>query len=263
MRTPRSQHVRLRRILFSALFIIFAFHELGFTETQQQKTYVYNFKYLGMTVANGGITISDTLMADGIHASSIRTHATSLPAPSILFRINNTYHTLVDTATGFPILYKKDIQQSNIREDTHVRFDQKNMRMYNADEGEIVLSAPTHNFFSALYYLMNYSFQPKEVLNFPVYAAGSLWEVMAKAITTEKIVSPVGTYRTVLVEIEFHRHPSFQGQKRDTDVLTNRLLQEGVKTYLWFSTASHSILVKGEYELFPARLQMILSNATQ
>lgn len=258
MRIPSSHRGRFWFILFTTLLTISTSHGVSRSQAQKQKTYIYSFKYLGMTVAHGAITISDTLTDDGLRVEYIRTSATSLPATSVLFKIHNSYFTLIDSVTGFPILYHKAIEQSNLSEDIHFRFDQENLRVHSAQGEEFSLSAPTHNFFSALYVMMNHTFQPKEVLRLPVYAAGNIWEVKAKAVQTEKIVTSTGTYPTVRVEIEFSRSPEFKRPTKKTDVLTNRLLNEGVRTYLWLSAAENGVVAKAEYELFPARLQMIL-----
>lgn len=259
MRYPILLQLRFWCIIHCTLFAFSAPSVLSSGETQRQETYVYSFQYLGLTVAEGTITISDTLMDDGTSGKYMKTRATSLTAASVLFRIDNKYSTLIDTATCLPLLYTKNIEQTNLSQGCHFQFDQKNLCILSAEGEKISLAAPTHNFFSALYYMMNHTFQPKEILRLPVYAAGNIWEVRAEALKTEMIATSIGTYRTVQVEIEFHRPSNFQEQTRKTDVLTNRLLQEDVKTYLWFSATENGVVVKAEYELFPAGLRMMLA----
>lgn len=233
------------------------------SESSGREISLYSFKYLGITVAHGAITISDTLTDDGRPAKRIEARATSLSSTSFLFKINNRYITTVDAETGYPTLYEKDIEQSNFSQKSRIRFDQKHRRVYGSEVGEVLLPTSVHCFFSALYYVRNHSFQPKEVVCLPVYAAGSAWDVRAKALTTKKIITPAGAYQTVLIEIDFKRSASLHDQKIDTDVLTNRLVGEGKKTHIWISTGQKHTVIKGEYELFPTGLQMILAEHRQ
>lgn len=256
MRTVKAQRLRLCFIL--TLLLCGALGPYGWGKSQGEIS-LYSFRYLGMTVARGAITISDTLTEDGRPAQRIEARATSVPLTSFLFRVRNRYTTVLDTETGYPLLYEKEIEQSNLCEKVLIRFDQVHRRIYGNDERGVPLTEPTHCFISALYLLMNHTFQPEETVSFPVYAAGTLWEVRAKALRAEKVVTPAGTYPTVLVEIAFHRSVPPRGPKMRTDVLTSRMVSEEKKTSLWFSTGRNRIMVKGQYELFPTRLQMILT----
>jgi hypothetical protein len=232
-------------------------------EPSPGKTYSYSFKYLGMTVAHGRIALSDTVTNEGVSGTHIEASATSLPATSLLFTINNRYSTIVESSTGFPLFYEKHITQSNFEENISFRYDQKNLLIFNSGGETLSLSSPTHNIFSALYFMMNHRFQPKETLSLPVYAAGHMWEVTAKALRTERLATPFGTHPTVLVEIEAHSASPLQRQKKNTDVLTHRILNTEEKTFLWFSADGTGTLLKGEYKLFPANLRMHLNEPEQ
>ena len=253
------QQLRYSCSFFVIVCTMFAHHEWSQCEPSQVKTHSYSFTCMGMTVAHGTITLSDTVTSEGVPVTHIEAQAVSLPAPSLLFKINNRYSTTVDSSTGFPLLYEKNIIQSNFEEDMSFRYDQKSLHIFTSGGETISLSTPTHNIFSALYSLMNRRFQHKEIRSLPIYAAGYMWDVTAKALRTERLATPVGTHTTVMVEIEVHPTSPLHKQKKNTDVLTHRIVTTGEKTFLWFSADGTSGLIRGEYELFPANLQMHLT----
>jgi len=249
----------LVRVLFVLTLLLGRSRGSCQTEPSRAEVCLYTFKYVGLTVAHGAITISDTIGDDDQPARQIDARATSLPATSFLFMIKNRYTTVVDSHTGYPLLYEKDIEQSNLCEKVITRFNEEGRMARCGDGEEIDLSLPTHTFFSALLHMIRRTFQPREVVRLPVYAAGLVWEARAEAVRAEKLVTPAGTYQTVCVEVSFERSAPLNRREKSTDVLTNRLIREGAKTYLWFSTGHRRILVKAEYELFPSRLHMILN----
>lgn len=233
------------------------------SETSQRNIFSYSFKYLGLTVAHGSITISDSLLEEGRPVKQINARASSVSPTSFLFRFDNQYITRVDATTGYPMNYEKRIEQNNFQEQAVINFDQEQRQISYSKDRTISPSGPTHNLFSTLYFLLNHTFQPNEVIDLSVFAAGRLWQVKAQAVKAEKMSTPSGTYPTVMIEIAFHSSTSARDQSMDTDVLTNRLTREGKKMTLWISTKKERTLVKGEYELFPTHLQMILTNYCQ
>jgi len=224
---------------------------------------MYTYKYLGLTVAQGSMSVSDSTDENGHPLTLIEAHASSSSPTSFLFKIHNRYTTTIDGRTGYPVTYEKSILQSNFEEQRLIRFDQEQGCVYGGSDESVSSPGPVHNFFSALYSVVNHPFQSREVLHIPIYAAGRIWNVKAEALQAEKVMTPTGSFLTVLVEIECCPSASGDDFRIDTDVLTNRLISGGKKTRLWISTGKIQTLIKGEYELYPTALQMILTDYHQ
>ena len=258
----RLSTVFQRRCVFTTLIIIYGFFpSKGWSQnrTSQREVSLYTFKYLGLPVAQGYINISDTLIEDGRWVKHIEACASSVSPTSFLFNIDNRYVTTIDAKTGYPLAYEKIIEQSNFSEKILIHFDQKQGYIHSGNDHLATLTHETHNFFSALYFLLNHSFQPHEVLHLPVFAAGEIWEAEIQALRVEKVVTEVGAHPAVFIEIEFQRSSPTHNTIMNTDVLTHRLISEGKKTRVWISIGQERTMVKGIYSLFPAELQMILT----
>jgi len=231
--------------------------------TSHRERTTYTFTYLGFPVAQGSIIISNSTDEDNSSVTMIETRASSSSPTSFLFKIDNRYTTTLDPETGFPLTYEKSIIQSNFKEQTFLRFDQDQGTIYRNAVPCAFHPHPVHNVFSALHHIINHSFGAKEVLAFPVYAAGHIWNVKIEAIGVEKITLPVGSFPAVLLEVEFCPSSSKDTLNIDTDVLTNRLIRGGKKTRLWISRGKQKSLLKGEYELYPTSLHMTLTEKGQ
>jgi len=232
------------------------------TEGQQaDREYAeYIFSYVGFTVARGDLAVMDTFTAGGQPARRIEVRASSVPVTSFLFRLDNEYITTIDPLTGYPLEYSTRIAQSNFAEESTVSFDRKNGTVYQGKGSAISFPEPVHNIFSALYLLFHHTFQPREKMHLPVYAAGQIWNVRVEAVKVEKVATEAGVCSAVLVDIAFTRSEALPERDVETDVLTSRLTSEGKKTRLWISTGNRHGMVKGEYDLFPAPLQMMLTS---
>ena len=217
----------------------------------------YAFKYLGLTIAQGSIAVSESTAGNGSPLTVLEARAASSPATSFLFRIDNHYTTVIDGLTGYPVLYTKSIAQTNFREETTLHFSRD--RLWGHGQDTLSLPQPAHTLFSALFVLLNHRFQPREVLHLPVYAAGQIWTAAAEAVRLEKVTTPLGPHSAVLVEIRFSPAALVDASQRETDVLTNRLISEAKTTRLWISRGPDPLLVKSEYALYPGALQMILT----
>ena len=253
------------RFVFSLLIITWGFVasdgrcRWSQNRSLQREMSLYSFTYLGLSVARGHISISDTLTENGRSVTRIEACASSVSPTSFLFRIDNRYITTIDAKTGYPLTYEKIVEQSNFSEQTLILFDQEGGHIYCGNDHMTTIASETHNFFSTLYFLLNHTFRPHEVMHLPVFAAGQIWQVTTKPLKIERVVTKAGTYPAVLFEIEFQGSSSKPNQIMDTDVLTHRLISEGKKTHMWLSTSQDQTVVKGTYSLFPADLQMILT----
>ena len=241
---------------------VFSYGQTTWTSFPRE-IFSYTFTYFGLTVAHGSLTLTDSLSEEGRAVKLINARATSVSPTSFLFKIDNQYQTSIDANTGYPMSYMKNIDQSNFIEKTSISFDQEQGRIHFNHNDSLFLSTPTHNLFSALYFLMNHTYRAREVIHLPVFAAGHLWEVEAESVRMDKIITSAGVYSTVCVEIEVLPSTSLPHQGLRTDVLTHRLIKEGKKTYVWISTDQEGAMVKGTYELFPTELQMILTDHRQ
>lgn len=231
--------------------------------TSHREKATYTFTYLGFPVAQGSIIISDSTDTDNRTVKVLEALASSSSPTSFLFKIDNRYITTVDPETGFPLTYEKSIIQSNMEEHTLHRFDQERGIIYRDDRQVASHSSPVHTFLSALDHIINHSFEARQVLELPVYAAGRVWNVKVEAIRVDKIRTPMGSVPSVLVEIQFCPASSGDTVKMKTDVLTNRLTSGGENTRLWISLGNQPVLVKAEYTLYPSSLHMNLSGKGQ
>lgn len=220
----------------------------------------YVFSYVGLAVARGSLAVTDTATAEGRPARCIEVRASSVAAASFLFHLDNEYITLIDSLTGYPLEYSTRITQGNFAQNATVHFDQKDSSVLVDNNKFVSSSGPVHNIFSALYSLFHHTFLPSETMHLPVYGAGQIWDVEVEAVKVERVATEAGAFSAVLVNISFTPSGDMPPKNVETDVLTNRLTREGKKTRLWIAAGNRRGLVKGEYDLFPAQLYMILTS---
>ena len=105
--------------------------------------------------------------------------------PSRIYRVENHYETIIDLATGLPVRYAKRCDEARFQEHSATTYAQaEGWRRYTSktppSETTQELLGPTHNLFSALYFLRQHNFRTQVPVRFLLDAKGASWQAEAR-----------------------------------------------------------------------------------
>ena len=111
--------------------------------------------------------------------------ASTTALPSRIYRVDNRYETLLDMGTGLPIRYEKVIDEAYFKEKSAITYAQDaGQRLSTSGDASTpvaqALVGPTHNLFSALYFLRQQNFRTDDPVRFLLDAKGIYWQAIAR-----------------------------------------------------------------------------------
>ena len=145
----------------------------------------YSVRWSRLPVVDATFRLEPT--EDGVSGPVRRliVEAFTKPLPSRIYRVDNRYETLLDVATGLPIRYDKNCDEAYFQEQATIIYAQASghrLRRLNGGSGPSTQSllGPTHNLFSALYFLRQHDFRGDEPVRFLLDAKGAYWNASAR-----------------------------------------------------------------------------------
>lgn len=201
-----------------------------------------SIRYLGIPVVNVSMqTSSDSLIV----------HAESTALASLAADMNNSY--MINYENNFlPKTYKKIIEQKDYQENRVTSYNRKEQtakRVSFIDSTQNVnypILQHTRDFFSALSYLRH---AQKESGTIILDANKLLWSSKFKLLKTETLKTKIGKIKCDKYLVEFSK---LSNKKRErSDMLTNNLVDEEKKLYLWLTKDNKRIPVKAKFQMSP------------
>ncbi|RLC47760.1 MAG: hypothetical protein DRH57_03475 [Candidatus Cloacimonadota bacterium] len=169
-------------------------------------------------------------------------------------KICNKYQCL--SAENFlPFIYTKEIHQSNYQEQCIIQYKHKTKEALKKDilngiNEKYTIKNNTYDFFSGLFYIRSQDLQVNDSISFFVDANAVIWKIRAVMIKKDKLKTKIGTFDAIKCQITFERI-SKKKRASNSDILTNNLVSEKNKLYLWFSDDDNHIPLKAVYDMFP------------
>ncbi|MDY6915887.1 MAG: DUF3108 domain-containing protein [Candidatus Cloacimonadota bacterium] len=182
---------------------------------------------------------------------SVWVHAKSTKLASIAANMDNIY-TINYQNDFIPKKYRKKIDQKDYSENRITYYDRENMiarrisKIDSAKNTTYNITADTRDFFSALSFLR---FTKKSSGTITLDANRLLWQANYKSIKKENLKTSLGKIDCNKYEIEFVKDTKKNRER--SDMLTNNLVDEDKKLYLWITDDSRGIPVKAQFKMSP------------
>ncbi len=207
----------------------------------------FSIRYLGIGVVD--VCMADTTLQE---CRQLKVTALSTSLAGLFTEMDNTY---ISQYLGdyLPLRYIKNINQYRYREDRTISYDRRNllaMRESRIDSTlcrQYGIMADSRDFFSALYYLRKADFDT--LRSMPLDANALIWTANISIDARETISTMFGKKETIKVRIDFRR--TTDGKKERSDMLTNKLVDEEVPMYIWFTDDKRRLPVKAKFDSSP------------
>ena len=154
---------------------------------------------------------------------------------SRIFKVRDEIESLVDRGDFSTLQYHKVLDERGKKKDELTVIDES--RKVATRKGKTIpVPKPIYDPLSLIYYIRTLDLSPGQTHEFPVISDGKLYTLHVIVLRREKLVTPAGTFETVVIE---PRMESTAGIYRDDQ---NRLL-------LWYSDDERKIPVRIRSEL--------------
>ena len=153
-----------------------------------------------------------------------------------------------ESLSGLPRFYREKIQEGKTRTLKEARFDFDRLFVDNRDllkknERGDPITARTFDSLSSLYFIRSSPLPPGASISFDIYDFKRLWNTEVRVVKRERLATPVGTFRTVMVTSQL----KFKGVSSRVGSLT-----------VWLSDDSRRIPVKMTTRLKVGEITMTL-----
>ena len=231
---------------------------LSYDSAQSQDRFInekftYNLTYLGVPTADAYISVAETLLADGRKAIHLGVLARTTSIFSSIYKLENYYQTYIDSATGLPFRYIKDIQQSTVEQHGEVSYDQSGgMAVFTGGrfKSKVVSSIQqnSHNLFSYVFFLRRQRLSENWKCESNLDVESEPWKIKAEVVSKELVPAAGKMMEAYKVSIRFV--PVKKERKRkNTDILTRRVATSQTRVYFWIGVDSPFPVLRIENEM--------------
>lgn len=132
----------------------------------------------------------------------VRFEARSLKSLEFLYKVINSYRSIVDVSGIFPWMFEQSIRENKYKYDFQARFDQYNQIAY-VDKKQYPVPEYVHDVISAFYYVRTLnlsSLKPGSIINLRNFWKDSTFTLGVRVHNKTEVKVPAGTFKCVVVE---------------------------------------------------------------
>lgn len=255
----RKTRLSILLILFAAIHLVWAdchvidVHRFLRFENEQL---LFSMKFKGLSTAKSRMS----LQSKGDFVKILWTvHTRSIF--NLLFHIDNRYESLIDRQSGELLETMKKIDQKNIQQIFHIRYDWKNLQARTDDGLHWQVEKNCIDLLTMLYQIR--AMDPGKTMNldFLLDVESQLWQVKGTVKGRGKIDGPFSHLSARQIVLTFQ--PSGQLKKRSwkTDLLTNRIARPGGELVLWLGSPPEQLPLLIQFGAEGSVVQMKLQKA--
>jgi Protein of unknown function (DUF3108) len=163
----------------------------------------YTVRYGFVTAGTGAFTVMPTLTTRrGVPCYDVRFEVRSLKNLDWLYRVYDTYRTLMDTTTLLPLFFEQHNREGRYQNDTYAEFDHAR-RVARTSDGEFPIDAQTFDVVSALFYVRTLSLTSAkrgDVLTLRNFIDGRSYDLKVRILGRETVETQAGTFRCISIE---------------------------------------------------------------
>ncbi|HMC21452.1 MAG TPA: DUF3108 domain-containing protein [Thermoanaerobaculia bacterium] len=197
-----------------------------------------DFELTWLLVTGGGMRMTIGPVPNDPAHFRITSIAKSSSSFSFIFKVRDAMTSIVNRDDFSTIRYEKHLNERGRRKDDTTIIDERRKiatrRRPNHDTEQIIVPKPVFDPLSLVYHLRSLDLRPGNVHRFTVFADGKVYTLEANVARTETIGTPMGTFKTIVVEPKMLAGGLF----RDEGTLT-----------IWYSDDARHIPVRIRSEL--------------
>ncbi len=163
----------------------------------------YNVGYKFITAGTGAFKIAPKLVErNGIPCYDITFEVQSLKSLDWVYKLRNTYRTLVDVDGVFPWFFEQHNREGNYRRDFWAELDQRKHSAKTSD-GEFAIEPFTHDVVSAFFYVRTLNLKNTkrgDVVNLKNFADKDVYDLKVRILGRQTVQTDVGTFNCVGIE---------------------------------------------------------------
>lgn len=223
----------------------------------------YKLSYLSFSAASVSFQVTGIVNINDRPCYRLVTDAQTTSFFSAFYDLHNTYETFVDTVTGLPLRYTKNIAQKTLRQHLTINYDHDNQTaQYDGGKWDSVFTVnvqpESHTLFSALFDLRRRTMYEGKQWVYNLDNETEPWKIQVTVLSRENIPAAGKEYPAYKLQVRFT--PVGEEKKRKhTDIVTRRLVQSATKLYYWIEADAPHRGVQIEHETSPFSTYTILT----
>ncbi|MDO9577055.1 MAG: DUF3108 domain-containing protein [Candidatus Cloacimonadales bacterium] len=221
---------------------------------------LYAVERIDLSIRYLGLPVVDVVMTDDGEKIQVTAKATTIA--SIAARMDNQYISYY-SADFLTDKYRKIIRQKDYREDRITLYDRDGLVAHRIsyilpeENREYSIVKESRDFYAALFYLRKMiGIQAKGEIWLDANAL--IWKAKYEIIGTEELNTELGHMDAIKVKFTFKQIS--KGEKENSDMLTNNLVNEDRSLIFWFSNDDRKIPLKAKFLMKPFPVTWKLEN---
>lgn len=165
---------------------------------------IYDVSWTGV---KAGTTVQEATTKGGeLH---IVTTTRSMPWIDTFFKVDDRAESIVQRGSGdrfgFPTYFRNKISEGNHRKLKEARFDQQKLKVESRNllkktQRVDKIGPNTFDPLSVVYYVRSLQLTPGTSLHVNIYDCKKLWNTEVKVLNREEVETPVGRFKTIVVQ---------------------------------------------------------------
>lgn len=215
----------------------------------------YKLTYLKIPAVDISFSLLDTVEFENKKALRFVGKAKTTGFFHFVFKLTNSYETLIELESKKTLKFTKDCNQTNITQTLTTIYDRENNKAnYCFSFGKNYsqeVPPETIDFLTMIFRLLEAEVAEGDSVNFTLDVEGILWKVTAFAKALEVVETQKGSFEATPFYFNFGQVIKGEVREHKTDVVSNRVASMNAGLAVWVSKEKPKRIVKVIYDLSP------------
>jgi hypothetical protein len=163
----------------------------------------YNVGYKGIVAGTGTFKIAPKAVErSGASCFDINFEAQSLKSLEWIYKLRNTYRTLLDVQTLLPRYFEQHNREGGYKRDAWAEFDHRSFKA-RTSEGDVAIEAATHDVVSAFFYIRALNLRDKkrgDLIMLKQFSDRRVFDLAVRVLGRQTISVEAGTFNCLVIE---------------------------------------------------------------
>lgn len=163
----------------------------------------YKVGYQFITAGKAAFRVApEAITYNGVQCYDIRFQVASLENLDWLYRVRDTYRTVMDINGIFPWRFEQHIREGNYSRDFEADLNQRT-HVAKTTDGEFPLSPYVHDIVSAFYYIRTMNLQSKnkgDTIQLKNFYGKKVYDLTVRVLGRQTVEVEAGTFKCVVIE---------------------------------------------------------------
>jgi len=184
----------------------------------------YNVGYQFVPAGTGSFIIApETVRHRGAECLDVRFEVQSLPRLDWLYKLRNSYRTLLDVHGVFPWFFEQHNREGSYKRDAHVELDQRT-HVATSNANEFRIEPFTHDIVSAFFFVRTLDLPAlvqqahregrTDVVRLKHFVDTEQYELSVRVLGRQTVNVPAGTFKCLVIEPVFSQGGLFKREGR-------------------------------------------------